>query len=59
MILVKKKRNSVKLKINTTEIEEGKKVVLLGITIDNLLTFNEHIDNICVPQIINYMHYEE
>ena len=48
MILGKKKRNSVKLIINTTEIEESKKVVLLGITIDNLLTFIEHIDNLCL-----------
>ena len=46
MILGKKKRNSVKL-INTTEIEESRKIVLLGITIDNLLIFNEHIDNLC------------
>ena len=34
MILGKKKRNSVKLIINTTEIEESKNVVLL-----NLITF--------------------
>ena len=47
MILGKKKRNLVKLIINTTKIEESKKVVLLGITINNLLTFNEHIDNLC------------
>ena len=47
MILGKKKRNSVKLIINSTKTEESKKVVLLGITIDNLLTFNEHIDNLC------------
>ena len=47
MILGKKKQNSVKLIINSTKIEESKKVVLLGITIDNLLTFNEHIDNLC------------
>ena len=47
MILGKKKRNSVKLIINTTEIEESRKIVLLGITIDNLLIFNEHIDNLC------------
>ena len=47
MIFGKKKRNSVKLIINTTEIEESRKVVLLGITIDNLLIFNEHIDNLC------------
>ena len=47
MILGKKKRNSVKLIINTTEIEESRKLVLLSITIDNLLIFNEHIDNLC------------
>ena len=47
MILGWKKRNSVKLIINTTKIEESRKVVLLGITIDNLLIFNEHIDNLC------------
>ena len=47
MILGEKNRNSVKLVINSTEIEETKKVVLLGITIDNLLTFNEHIDDLC------------
>ena len=57
MILGEKKRDSVKSIINTTEIEESKKVVLLGTTIDNLLTFNEHIDHL--RQIINYMHYEE
>ena len=45
MILGKKKRNSVKLIINSIEIEESKKVVLLGVVTDNLLTFNEHIDN--------------
>ena len=47
MIFGKKKRNSVKSIINTTEIEQSRKVVLLGITIDNLLIFNEHIDNLC------------
>ena len=48
MILGRKKNEiSVKLIINSTKIEESKKVVLLGITIDNLLTFNEHIDNLC------------
>ena len=53
MILGGKYPNSVKLIINSIKIEETKKVVLLGITIDNLLTFN------VVQQIINYMHYEE
>ena len=48
MIFGKKKRNSVKLIINITEIEESRKIVLLGIAIDNLLFFNEHIDNLCL-----------
>ena len=47
MILGKKIRNSVKLIINTIEIEESRKTVLLGIPIDNLLIFNKHIDNLC------------
>ena len=46
MILGKKKQNSVKLIINTTEMEESRKVVLLGIIIDNFLIFNYHIDNL-------------
>ena len=47
VILGKKKRNSVKLIVNSTGIEESKKVVLIGIKIDNLLIFNKHIDNLC------------
>ena len=46
MILGQKKRNSVKLIINSTEFEESKKVILLGIPIDNLLTFNGDINNV-------------
>ena len=42
MILGKKTQNSVKLIKNSTKIQETKKLVLLGITIDNLLTFNKH-----------------
>ena len=42
MILGKKKQNSVKLIKNSAEIEETKKLVLLGITIYNLLTLNKH-----------------
>ena len=47
LILGKKKRNLVKLMINTTKTEESRKVVLLGITNDNLSIFNERIDNLC------------
>ena len=46
MILGKEKRNWVKLGTNSTEIEESKKVVFLVFTIDNLLTVNDHIDNL-------------
>ena len=52
MILGKKKRNSVKLIINSSKIEVSKKVILLGITIDNFLTFNERIDNLCRTAIL-------
>ena len=55
MILGEKNRNSVKLIINSTEIEETKEAVLLGITSDNLLTSNEHIDNLC--RTANYKLY--
>ena len=53
MILGKKKRNSVKLMINSAKIEESKKVVLLGITTDNLLkelrNYNRKLI-LCPPQ---------
>ena len=57
---MKKKPNSVRLIINSTEIEEGKKVVLLRITIDNLLTFNRHIDNLCrTANCKNYIYIKQ
>ena len=37
----------MKLKINSIEINETDTVELIGITIDNTLTFNEHINNLC------------
>ena len=46
-ILAKKQCNKVKLKINSIVINESDTVELLGITIDNILTFNEHINNLC------------
>ena len=47
MILGKKQCNEVKLIINSIVINESNAVELLGITIDNKLTFNEHINNLC------------
>ena len=47
MILGKKQCNKVKLTINSIVIKESNSVELLGITIDSMLTFNEHINNLC------------
>ena len=51
MILEKKKRNPIKLILNSTVTEESKKAVLLGTTIDNLLTFNESTDNLSYSKL--------
>ena len=47
MILGKKQSNKMKLKINSIVINESDAVELLGITIGNKLTLNEHINNLC------------
>ena len=47
MILGKKQCDNVKLKINSIVINESYTVELLGITFDNMLTFYEHINNLC------------
>ena len=47
MVLGRKKRFQHKSKIEDTYIFSKDKVVLLGIIIDNELTFEAHIDNLC------------
>ena len=47
MILDKGSRLPAVLNINNIEIRESQKVVLLGLTIDNCLTFKDHIDTLC------------
>ena len=47
MILDKGSRLPVILNINNIEIRESQKVILLGLTIDNCLTFKDHIDTLC------------
>ena len=47
LILGKKQCNEMKLIINSIVINENNAVELLGITIDDILTFNEHINNLC------------
>ena len=46
MILMKKKCDILNLKKNSIEFKESKKVTLLGVIIDNKLTFNEYIRNL-------------
>ena len=59
MILGRKQYNKVKLKFNSIVISASDTVKLLGITIDNKLTFNEHINNLCHNTSYNYKPYEE
>ena len=47
MILGKRSRLPVILNINNIKIRESQKVMLLGLTIDNCLTFKDHIDTLC------------
>ena len=47
MILSKKQCNKVKLIINSIVINKSNAVELLEITIDNMLTVNEYINNLC------------
>ena len=47
MILGKSTRQSIILSINNIKIRESSNVVLLGLTIDNRLTFKDHIHILC------------
>ena len=40
-------RQSIILNINQIKVEKSQKVVLLGLTIDNRLTFKDHVDMLC------------
>ena len=44
MILAKSTRQSIILNINNVKIRESSSVILLGLTIDNRLTFKDHIN---------------
>ena len=46
MVLGKSTRQSI-IKINIIKIRESSSVVLLGLTIDNRLTFKDHINILC------------
>ena len=47
MILGKTLRQPIILNINQIKVEEFQKVVLLGLTIDDRLTFKDHVDMLC------------
>ena len=47
MILGKTPRQLIMLNINQIKVEESQKVVLLGLTINNRLTFKNHVDMLC------------
>ena len=56
MLLVKTPRQTTMLNINQIKVEESQKVVLLGLTIDNRLTFKDILICYVVLLIINFMH---
>ena len=47
MILGKTPRQPIILNINQMKVDKSQKVVLLGLTIDNRLTFKDHVDMLC------------
>ena len=47
MVLSKSTRQSIILNINNVKLRESSSVVLLGLTIDNRLTFKDHINISC------------
>ena len=47
MILGKGSRLPVTLNTNNIKLRESQKVILLGLAIDNCLTFKDHIDTLC------------
>ena len=47
MILGKSTRESIILNINNIKIKESSSLVLLGLTVDNRLTFKDHINLLC------------
>ena len=59
MILGKSTRQSIILNINYVKIRESSSAVLLGLTIDNRLTFKDHINILLHRARFNIMHREE
>ena len=57
LIMVNNQDNDIKIGNNIITSKTG--VKLLGVTIDNKLNFNGHVDNICKNPIISYMHLLE
>ena len=47
MILGKTSRQPITLNINQIKVKESQKVLLLSLTIDNQLTFKDHVDMLC------------
>ena len=47
MTLGKTPRQPIILNINQIKVEKSQTIVLLGLTIDNRLTFKDHVDMLC------------
>ena len=47
MVLGKSTRQSIMLNINNIKIRESSSITFLGLTVDNVLTFKDHINILC------------
>ena len=47
MTINRKNNRRQQMEINSITVKESNEVILLGITIDNILVFKKHIENLC------------
>ena len=56
MVLGRSTRQSIILNINNIKIRESSGVTLLGLTVDNRLTFKVHINTLCRRTNLKFIH---
>ena len=56
MILNRKNHSRQRMVINSISVKESNEIVILGITIDNKLVFQKHIENLCRTDQYKFLH---
>ena len=54
-LLLSEKDYTLKMNVGGFDIENSQTEKLLGITVDNKMTFNPHVTDLCSRQVKNYM----